>query len=208
VVKTSRRRPQLDAAWAAQKQGLPPPSGTERKTLRGRRNNRKWRERARRWGRLVYLRLVRQHGEPDRVAKGLGLGVFLGIFPTFGVGTVLAVLLATWVKWNRASAALGTFIMNPFFNPFFLSLSVIVGNLLVPPQFRIAVETFRNGKLWSGFLRAAPVYLLGNLLVSTFFALLAYALGFAALVEYRRKRAARAKRAGGPEPSSPPGDHP
>jgi len=147
-------------------------------------------ERIRRWGRLIYLRLVRQNDEPDKVAKGVSLGVFLGIFPTFGVGTVLAVLFATWVKWNRASAALGTFIMNPFFNPFFLSLSVLVGNLLVPPESRIAVDMFRNGKLWSGFLRAVPVYLLGNILVSLFFSLLAYGLALGAVQGYRRRRAA------------------
>jgi hypothetical protein len=145
----------------------------------------------RRWGRYIYLRLVRQNDEPERVAKGLGLGVFLGIFPTFGVGTIMAVLIATWAKWNRASAALGTFIMNPFFNPFFMSLSVVVGNLLVPPRLRITVESFSNGRLWSGFFHAVPVYLLGNMLVSLFFAALAYWLALGAVKAYRQRRAAR-----------------
>jgi uncharacterized protein (DUF2062 family) len=158
---------------------------------RRKRAGRSWRERARRWGRYIYLRLVRQNDEPDKVAKGVGLGVFLGIFPTFGVGTILAVLIATWVKWNRASSVLGTFIMNPFFNPFFMSLSVLTGNLLVPSRFRITVESFRGGRLWSGFFHAVPVYLLGNILVSTVFAVLAYWLTLGAVKAYQQRRATR-----------------
>lgn len=156
-------------------------------TTRNRRSNPwRWRERLRRWGRFIYLRLVRQNDAPDRVAKGVGLGVFLGIFPTFGVGTLLAILIATWGKWNRASAALGTFIMNPLLNPFFLSLSVGLGNLLVPPEFQITVGMFSNGRLWSGFLRAVPTYLLGNLLVSLFFSALAYGVALHLVRRYRR----------------------
>lgn len=157
-----------------------------------------WRERVRRWGRYIYLRLVRQNDEPEKVAKGVGLGVFIGIFPTFGVGTILAILIASWAKWNRASAVLGTFIMNPLFNPFFVSLSVVTGNLFVPAGSRITVEMFRNGKLWHGFLHAIPTYIVGNFLVSTAFAMLAYWLTLGAIREYRRRRATRAP---GPEPA-------
>jgi len=155
-----------------------------------------WRHRVRRWGRYIYLRLVRQNDAPDKVAKGVGLGVFIGIFPTFGVGTILAIFIASWAKWNRAAAVLGTFIMNPLFNPFFMSLSVVIGNFFVPEGSRISVEMFRNGKLWHGFLHAIPTYLLGNFLVSTFFATLAYALTLGAVREYRRKRATRAPGSG------------
>ncbi len=159
---------------------------------RGRRSEHSWRERARRWGRYIYLRLVRQNDAPDKVAKGVGLGVFIGIFPTFGVGTILAIFIASWAKWNRASAVLGTFIMNPLFNPFFVSLSVVTGNFFVPAGSRITVEMFRNGKLWHGFLHAIPTYLLGNFLISTLFATLAYWLTLGAVREYQRRRAARA----------------
>jgi len=172
------------------------------------------RERVRRWGRYIYLRLVRQNDAPDKVAKGVGLGVFIGIFPTFGVGTILAIFIASWAKWNRASAVLGTFIMNPLFNPFFMSLSVVVGNFFVPEGSRISVEMFRNGKLWHAFLHAIPTYMLGNFLVSTFFATLAYGLTLGAVREYRRRRA-EARPAAVPAPRTekapsvpPPGGRP
>lgn len=59
---------------------------------------RTWREQLRPWCRYVYLRLVRQNETPKKVVKGLGLGVFLGFFPTFGVRTALAALISTWTK--------------------------------------------------------------------------------------------------------------
>jgi uncharacterized protein (DUF2062 family) len=187
------RERQIRPRFEAARTGVPVAAGVRLAMARkkNKRPGHPWRERARRWGRYIYLRLVRQNDEPDKVAKGVGLGVFLGIFPTFGVGAILAVLIATWVKWNRASAALGTLIMNPFFNPFFVSLSVVAGNLVVPPRFRITVESFRGGRLWTGFFHAVPVYLLGNILVSTIFALLAYELTLGAVKAYRERRAAR-----------------
>jgi uncharacterized protein (DUF2062 family) len=52
------------------------------------------------------------------------------------------------------------------------------------------VESFRKGKLWSGFYHAVPVYLLGNILVSTLFAVLAYWVALGAIKAYRQRRAA------------------
>jgi uncharacterized protein (DUF2062 family) len=106
---------------------------------------RSWGARLWRRGRAIYLRLVRQNSNPDKMAKGLALGAFLGILPTFGAGSALALLASSWLRWNRVGAVLGTFIANPLLNPLFLSLSVIAGNLVMPENFRIALETFRQG---------------------------------------------------------------
>jgi uncharacterized protein len=150
---------------------------------------RTWSERLRRMGRVIYLRLIRQDDDPNKIAKGLGLGVFLGIFPTFGVGTALALIGASWLKWNRAAAVLGTIVANPLLNPFFLFLSVFLGNLLVPFQSHMTIGDFAEGSFWPGLLRVLPAYLVGNLLVSSLFALLAHALALRAVRKYGRRRA-------------------
>ncbi len=152
------------------------------------RSRRPWVERLRRIARLAYLRLVRQNDDPDRIGKGFGLGVFLGIFPTFGLGTLLALIGASWLKWNRAAAVLGTFIMNPLLNPVFLSLSLIVGNVLVPRDFRIEIRSFSEGMVWSGLSTLLLTYVLGNLVVSIVFSALAYLLAVLTVRSYRRRR--------------------
>ena len=54
--------------------------------------------------RFVYLRIVRANDSPPRVAAGVAIGVFLGIFPTFGLGLVLAYILAVIFRINKAAA--------------------------------------------------------------------------------------------------------
>ncbi|HEX7125562.1 MAG TPA: DUF2062 domain-containing protein, partial [Thermodesulfobacteriota bacterium] len=64
---------------------------------------------SRRVGRVLryyYLRLVRIDDSPEKIGGGVALGVFLGIFPTFGLGLLLAVALAHRVHVNRAAALL------------------------------------------------------------------------------------------------------
>jgi len=141
------------------------------------------------------LGFVRQSSSPDKMAKGLALGVFLGIFPTFGAGSVLAILASSWLGWNRVAAVLGTLIANPLLNPFFLSLCVIAGNLVVPSKFRIALENSPQGDWWPGVLRFLPTYFVGNLLVSMLFAALAYAAGLIAVTEYRKRGATHSEKA-------------
>ena len=107
-----------------------------------------WRERVRRWGRYIYLRLVRQNDEPEKVAKGVGLGVFIGIFPTFGVGTILAILIASWAKWNRASAVLGTFIMNPLLVSIWpLPHTIVAGTVMPTVLFSQASGIYNYSKI-------------------------------------------------------------
>jgi uncharacterized protein (DUF2062 family) len=152
-----------------------------------------WRSRLR----AAYSGLVRQNSSPDKMAKGLALGVFLGIFPTFGAGSALALVVSSWLGWNRVAAALGTLIANPLLNPLFLSLSVITGNLFVPSRFRIVLEGLPRDDWWPGLLRFLPTHLLGNLLVSMALTALAHVVGRMVITRYRESRAKDLELAGG-----------
>ena len=63
--------------------------------------------------RYLYLRFVRLHGTPKDVARGLSLGVFIGITPTMGIQTPLALLGAMLLKENKLAALIGVWISNP-----------------------------------------------------------------------------------------------
>lgn len=148
-------------------------------------------QRVRRWLRYMYLRLVRVSGDPVHVALGFSLGVFLGIFPTFGLGIPVAVGLATLFRWNRASALLGSLVMNPVTTPFFWSLSWSAGALLLGvDRSRVAEEAHRAGKLHL-LSEGALVYLTGNTLVSLAGASVAYVLALRAIRLYREERERR-----------------
>lgn len=69
------------------------------------------------WGRRLryyYWRLVRMQGRPETIARGLACGVFAGLFPLFGLQTIIGVLLAFLFRGNKIVAAAGTWVSNPF----------------------------------------------------------------------------------------------
>jgi hypothetical protein len=87
-----------------------------------------------RLGRLLhkgYERFVKIRGEPREIALGFALGIFVGMSPTMGFQTVIAVFFATLLKWNKIAAALTVWITNPFTAPIIYPITYYVGSVLM-----------------------------------------------------------------------------
>ena len=80
-----------------------------------------------RWLRLQVRRVVTENSTPARSGLGFALGSFIGVFPSFLIGTPLAFFLAGRFGWNRAAAVAGTFLMNPVTAPIFYWVSTWLG---------------------------------------------------------------------------------
>ena len=63
--------------------------------------------------RYYYLKLIRQRDSTAAIARGLAVGVFAGLFPLFGLQTILGVSLATICRGNKIIAAAATWVSNP-----------------------------------------------------------------------------------------------
>jgi hypothetical protein len=124
--------------------------------------------------RYAYLRCVRQNQTPERVARGTAVGIFVGIFPTLWFGPVLSLAAAGVTGANRAAALVGNVICGPL-TPVTWTISVLVGNLLVREEWRIARELLEQDRRVI-LERFAATFLLGNVTVSLAFALAGYAL--------------------------------
>jgi len=90
----------------------------------------------RRWSlirqlKLNLLRLVRLQASPDEIAKGVALGIFIGMTPTFGFQMAIAVFFAFLLKENKLAAALGVWITNPVTAPFIYALEYETGRILL-----------------------------------------------------------------------------
>jgi len=90
----------------------------------------------RRWSfirqlKLNLLRFIRLRGTPDEIAKGVALGIFIGMTPTFGFQMAIAVFFAILLKENKLAAALGVWITNPVTAPFVYALEYESGRLLL-----------------------------------------------------------------------------
>lgn len=90
----------------------------------------------RRWGlirrvKLQFLRFARLSGSPDDIAKGMALGIFIGMTPTFGFQMAIAIFCAWLLRENKLAAALGVWITNPLTAPFIYALEYESGRLLL-----------------------------------------------------------------------------
>ncbi len=161
------------------------------------------RERSRRIFRYIYLRLVRVGGDPVHIGLGFAVGVFLGIFPTFGVGTPLALLIASVMRWNRISAVLGTLVMNPLTTPFFWTLSGSLGAVIFRVDAKKVLQSAGNGERLKSLSEAALIYLTGNTIIALAGAVGSYFVSRKLVMAYREKRQERWKRThppSGPDP--------
>jgi uncharacterized protein (DUF2062 family) len=142
-----------------------------------RENLSRW-KRFRRWIRLQAVNVVRENSTPAQTGLGFALGIFIGVFPSFAVGTPLAFFFAGRLGWNRAAAMGGTFLMNPFTAPVLYSASTWLGLKILGRE----LEAAPVSGLLNYLQHYGLAFLLGNTLfaiaLATFFGLIAF--GFAA----------------------------
>jgi uncharacterized protein (DUF2062 family) len=79
--------------------------------------------------RLLYIKLFKINDSPQRIALGLGLGVFAGIIP--GTGPVAALFLAFIFRVNPASALLGSLLTNTWLSFVTFILAIKVGSAIM-----------------------------------------------------------------------------
>jgi len=80
--------------------------------------------------RYYLLRFLRLRGTPWKVALGFALGACINFYPTFGVGVLVAGLLASAFRVSITAALLGDLIFKSFF-PLFFYFNIVVGNFLL-----------------------------------------------------------------------------
>ena len=82
---------------------------------------------------LARLATLLPHDEsPWRVALALAIGVFISFTPFWGFQTLLALLVATVSRLNRAVTVAGTWLNLPWFAPFIYAGAVKLGAWLLP----------------------------------------------------------------------------
>ena len=128
-----------------------------------------------RFGRLrrLYLTLRTEHTTPRKVALGVGVGVFVGLSPFWGLHLAICVLLATLLRLNRvlvyAAANLASVAA-----PIAIVVQLAVGHRLLRgvwldlswAQSRTVLEELGEGGLLAGLLSLSADFLVGGVVVS------------------------------------------
>jgi Uncharacterized protein conserved in bacteria len=139
--------------------------------------------------RYYRLRLLRLKDRPEIVAKGLALGVFVGILPIVPFHTVTALGLAFLFRGSKVSALIGTLVSNPLDMVPHYMLVYYLGHKIIPldiPPFNPSHLDLRV-VLDEGWALMATL-MTGGLIVALPSALVAYFLCLRVLHRYRSKR--------------------
>jgi uncharacterized protein (DUF2062 family) len=94
----------------------------------------------------VWNKIKKLHGEPRYIARGMAIGVFIGITPTIPFHTVIAVALAFVFKGSKPAAAIAVWVANPITIPFFYIGSFKLGTFLLnrPIPFDVKFESIKE----------------------------------------------------------------
>ncbi|MFH1189065.1 MAG: DUF2062 domain-containing protein [Candidatus Omnitrophota bacterium] len=142
----------------------------------------------------IYLKLFRIDDTPQRIALGLGIGVFTGVVP--GAGPIAALALAFLLRVNRASALLGSIVTNTWLSiPVFL-LSIWAGAAITGVSYAdlnrdwlVLVRDFQWAVLLDlGIYKVLFPILAGYALISLLIGIVTYVVALLIVGYVKRKR--------------------
>jgi uncharacterized protein (DUF2062 family) len=132
---------------------------------------------------INFYKIYYARGGVHEIALGAAIGAFWGVFPTFGLSTILSLLLYKMIRFNLPVAISAAFISNPLTSPFLLMISYKVGAFFINTNLKFEYETWYNNIPKIGY-----IMFMGSTIVSSITAIIVYFL-IKSLVEYRRKKA-------------------
>lgn len=139
------------------------------------------------WKTLItfFWKIAKSHNSTEEIAWGAAIGTFISVFPTFGFGTPLVLLLSQQFKFNLPIALAASLISNPFTSPFFMFLNYKVGALLLDNPFAFDINNWKKNLTDTGLS-----ILIGSFLVSGSMALLAFYFTKFMVMCFRNKKEA------------------
>lgn len=137
---------------------------------------------------LLYIKLVKINDSPQKIALGLGLGVFSGILP--GTGPLAALFLAFFLRANRASALIGSLLTNTWLSFVTFLLAIKLGSGLFGISWQQLYQDwscFLKGFNWHvlfqlSILKIILPVIIGYLLIAFCLGLLVYLTALLALI--------------------------
>lgn len=145
--------------------------------------------RIKRYFRYQYLRILRLKDTPDKIARGVALGVALDFLPLPFISLFVAWIVARLARWNSLAAVITAAALKPAVFTIFFPLNVLVGSLFVegrtvhPQQVQVPVaEPAIEPQALASFFSPATLkalgwpFLVGSLINASISFLLVYFL--------------------------------
>ncbi len=133
-------------------------------------------------------RVKKLQGDPNFIAAGMAIGIFVGITPTFPFHTVLAIALAYILRASKAAAAIGVWIGNPLTIPFIYLGSYKTGALILGASLPYDAKFTTFSELTKLGLKATIALLTGGVIIGIPFATASYFITRRLVKKFRSRR--------------------
>ena len=139
--------------------------------------------------RKIYHRLVRLKGQPEEVAGGVAIGVFVGITPTVPFHTLLTMGISLLARKSKLAALLGSVIANPFTLPLIYFLDFRIGAFLIGSEAPwVAFSTFSFPQMLKLGTHLIIPLVLGGVVLGAALSIPAYFIARRLVVVYRKEK--------------------
>ena len=103
-----------------------------------------------RFPRFFYFRFIRLHTSTEEMARGVAIGLFIGMTPTSPFQMILAIALAALFNGNQLLAALLTWITNPLTSVPIYGLAYWIGRFFLqgPPLREVLEHEYGLLEVW------------------------------------------------------------
>jgi uncharacterized protein (DUF2062 family) len=159
---------------------------------------------------ILYLKLIKQSGSPDFVARGVAIGFFTGLLIPFGGQMIIAVILSFIFKASKIPALACTWITNPWTIPFIYPFQCWLGAKLmgktlsfslIKDNFQSFLHECANGTFKStldAFLAMGSdifiPFFVGGLFLGVIFGVASYFTAYGMIVSYHKKKEKKLKK--------------
>ncbi len=134
------------------------------------------------------LEVKQLQGNPHYVAKGMAIGVFIGVTPTIPLHTVLAVVLAFIFKGSKPAAVIGVWVANPFTIPFFYIASYQIGTFLFKISTPFNPDRLAVQQLLELGLEITIAMIAGGIVIGIPFGIIAYGITWKVFRSIRNRK--------------------
>ena len=131
---------------------------------------------------LFFWKIAKTNDSSHEIALGAAIGTFISVYPTFGFGTLIVILLNRFIKFNIIIAFATSIISNPFTSPFFIYTSYMAGNYILRSKTTFILKKWKENITETGL-----TILIGSFFVSGACGLIAYAITKWVVDNYRKK---------------------
>ena len=153
--------------------------------------------------RMLYLRLVKQTGTPESVARGVAIGFFVGLLIPMGVQIIIAVAIAFLLKANKVMAIACTWISNPWTAIIIYPFQCYIGSRAIGGDLTIhslenTIRTFLAEPSFGAFMDLGQdivvPFFVGGAMLAVPTALVTYYATYGIIVSHRKRAAAKLAR--------------